>query len=66
MIKIICKINFDVEKDAGAKDGDLEILKAWLTKSPYLRPCGKYHAWVEKTYCKKRCPLCMKWTDTEE
>lgn len=64
-MKIRCRIPVDLGRDAGARDDDpdrsqAEIVRAWCERSPDIRPCGKWHAWVEKRYCAKRCRECVE------
>ena len=54
-MKVKCSIKFDAAKDAGAINGDMEIVKFWCKRSPELRPCGMVHGWVDK---KRTCLRC--------
>lgn len=63
MLMIVCKYKYDPEKDAGALNGDEKIVDKWRKRSPELRPCGLAHAWVEKSFCIRKCRNCLKWID---
>ena len=63
-MKIRCRIPVDPVK-AGARRDDPErtpeeIMRAWCEEYPTVRPCGKTHQWVVKTYCAKRCRECVE------
>lgn len=51
MIRIVCSLAFDPVHDAG--HADESTIRAACVAHPDIRPCGLYHGWVVKTWCKK-------------
>lgn len=71
-MKIVCRIPWKVEDDAGCmllpgeseKEGQARIAREFGSRD--IRPCGLHHGWVVKKTCGARCSGFVRRIEDEE